>query len=236
MPWKFAVVLALLWTHAATAETPLVRSERSGNWSDAKTWAGEQVLGAGPVQIRAGHHVRYDLESDQVIRSVHVAGTLEFVRDRNTRLDVGLIKIQAGEDSSENGFDCDAHMPRHAADQPKPALLVGLPDELIPAGKTALIRLVHLEGMDPETCPAIVCCGGRMEFHGSPLKQTWTKLAREAYRNEPIVLLKRRSDRRLEARRSSHSDRHDPPVRLQARPEPPASPSVPRPRSGTSKP
>ena len=30
-----------------------------------------------------------------------------------------------------------------------------------------------------------------MEFHGAPIGRTWTKLAREAYRDEPIVLLKR---------------------------------------------
>ena len=23
--------------------------------------------------------------------------------------------------------------------------------------------------MNKETCPAIVCCGGRMDFHGQPL-------------------------------------------------------------------
>lgn len=191
MPWKLALLLAFALSDIVLAAVPLVRSDRSGDWSDAKTWEGGQVPGPGTrVQVREGHHVRYDLESDKVIRSIHVAGTLEFARDRNTCLAVGLIKIQPGDDSSENGFDCDAHMPWHTDDQPQPALLVGLPGDPIPAGKTALIRLAYVEGMDQETCPAIVCCGGRMEFHGSTLKQTWTKLAREAYRNEPIVLLK----------------------------------------------
>ena len=31
-----------------------------------------------------------------------------------------------------------------------------------------LIRLVYFEGMNKESCPAIVACGGRMEFHGAP--------------------------------------------------------------------
>jgi hypothetical protein len=48
------------------------------------------------VQIRQGHVVVYDLQSEQPIRLVHVAGTLTFDRQKDTRLDVGLIKIQAG--------------------------------------------------------------------------------------------------------------------------------------------
>ena len=133
----------------------------------------------------------YDLDSDVPIRSVHVAGILEFARDRDTRLDVGLIKVQPGDDASENGFDCDFHGPALRPGDARPALLVGLPAEPIPEGKTATIRLKHFEGMDPETCPSIVSCGGRMEFHGAPMGRTWTKLAREAYRGESIVLLKR---------------------------------------------
>ncbi len=54
----------------------------------------------------------YDTASEQTIRSIHVAGTLRFDPDRDTRLVVGLIKIQAGDDASENGFDCDAHLPQ----------------------------------------------------------------------------------------------------------------------------
>ena len=44
-----------------------------------------------------------------------------------------------------------------------------LADNPIPAGRTALIRLAYVPGMDKESCPAIVCCGGRMDFHGAPL-------------------------------------------------------------------
>ncbi len=65
--------------------------------------------GRARVQVRTGHIVTYDIESDAVIRSIHVAGTLRFDPDRDTRLDVGLIKIQAGDDAGESGFDCEAH-------------------------------------------------------------------------------------------------------------------------------
>src|SRR5262249_14235345 len=153
----------------------------SGPWSAAATWEGGKVPAAGArVQVRAGHTVTYDISSDQVIRSIHVAGTLTFARDRDTRLDVGLIKIQPGEDASEDGFNCDAHLREPDPRTPRPALEVGTPDDPIPSGHTALIRLAVVEGLARESCPAIVCCGGRMDFHGAPLGRTWVKLGATA--------------------------------------------------------
>src|SRR5262245_25336098 len=149
---------------------PLVRSTRSGLWSAPSTWEGSKVPTAGSrVQVRTGHTVTYDLKSNRVIRSVHVAGTLRFPPDRDTRLDVGLIKIQPGEDCSENGFDCEAHIKPMPEGHARPAFEVGAPGRPIDAGRTALIRLTPVDGLDKQTCPAIVCCGGRMDFHGAPL-------------------------------------------------------------------
>src|SRR5262245_8483282 len=63
----------------------LNRSARSGPWSAPATWEGNKVPAAGArVQIRQGHSVIYDLKSDQVIRSIHVAGTLRFPHDKDT--------------------------------------------------------------------------------------------------------------------------------------------------------
>src|SRR4051812_2027946 len=81
---------------AAAEKTParLIHSTRSGPWSAPATWEGGKLPAASSrVQVRQGHAVTYDLKSDQVIRSIHVAGTLRFAYDRDTRLDVGLIKI-----------------------------------------------------------------------------------------------------------------------------------------------
>src|SRR6476619_3272015 len=98
-------------SHQAAKGAELIRSARSGGWSAPGTWEGSKVPAAGSrVQVRSGHTVTYDLKSDQVIRSIHVAGTLRFPHDRDTRLDVGLIKIQPGDDASANGFDCEAHV------------------------------------------------------------------------------------------------------------------------------
>jgi hypothetical protein len=133
--------------------------------------------------------VTYDLDSAQAIRFIHVAGFLTFAADRNTRLDVGLIKIEQGENASEDGFDCDAHSPKIDPAQPTPALLVGTPERPIGAQWTAKIRLVRFEEQDRQTCPAIVCCGGRMEFHGAPMDRTWVKLGRTASKGESTALL-----------------------------------------------
>lgn len=165
----------------ATAPPVVIRSRQSGHWSDPGTWDGQAVPSAGQsVKIRPGHKVLYDIRSESVIRAVHIGGTLEFSREKSTRLECGLIRIQHGEDVTEEGFDCDLHAVAHAAVSPVAALIVGTHDLPIPAEQQVLIRLHHIAGMDPNSCPAIVCCGGRMDFHGSPLSRTWVKLGATA--------------------------------------------------------
>src|SRR5215475_11803852 len=69
-----AVALTLLTTIGAgldlcAADAPLlIRSARSGRWSEANTWEGSKLPAAGSrVQIRAGHTITYDIQSDRVI-------------------------------------------------------------------------------------------------------------------------------------------------------------------------
>jgi len=190
-----AAALALSPAPLFAAE-PVIRSAKSGPWSAPETWEGGKVpMAAARVQVRAGHTVTYDLppavaaRTGRMIRSIHVAGTLTFARDRDTWLDVGLIKIQPGDDAGEAGFDCEAHVPEAKPGDPRPALEVGTLDEPIPAGVTATIQLRYFEGMDREACPAIVCCGGRMDFHGAPLSRTWLKLGTPAKAGSAEVTL-----------------------------------------------
>ncbi len=189
---SLATVLTLLLPVSAAT----VKSAGSGHWSDPKTWESGKLPTTGDtVVIREGHSVIYDVKSDAVIRALFIVGTLTFVPDQDTELNVGLIRIQHDETLDENGFDCPSHTakdkPKTGSGQPgftagcqccdgKPALLVGTPEIPIAAGKTAQIRLHYLDGMDKESCPAIVCCGGRMDFHGSPLSRTWVKLGATA--------------------------------------------------------
>jgi hypothetical protein len=168
----------------------LVRSAKSGPWSAPGTWEGGKVPPAGArVQVRTGHRVVYDLNSDTPIRSLHIAGVLTFARDRDTRLDVGLISIQPGDTASEDGFDCDAHLVELEPGTQRPALEVGTPDEPIGPKHTATIHLIPVKGLDPQSCPAIVCCGGRMDFHGAPLSRTWVKLGATAKKGDTEVTL-----------------------------------------------
>jgi hypothetical protein len=46
-----------------------------------------------------------------------------------------------------------------------------------------------MPGMNKESCPAIVCCGGRMDFHGAPLSRTWVRLGATARKLDGAVTL-----------------------------------------------
>jgi hypothetical protein len=195
-------LFALLITFAAAGTGSLaqnasvqftVRSGRSGRWSEPGTWLEKRLPRAGDyVQVRTGHSVLYDVSSDQAIRMVHVAGTLRFARDRSTRLDVGLLKIQPGDDATEDGFACDSHsgaVEQRDPATPEPALEVGTPEAPIPPGITAAIRLVYFSGTDRETLPAVINCGGRWDVHGAPTSRTWVKLGAPVKPGEAAVTL-----------------------------------------------
>ena len=188
---KMFPVLASLFlfsVSAHSAEPVLIRSAKSGAWSDANTWEGGKLPPAGAkVQVREGHAVIFDTTANA--RAIFIAGTLSFSHDRDTRLDAGLIKIQAGEDTSEEGFNCDAHLPEPDPTKPRPALEVGTAGAPVGEGHTALIRLTYFEGMDKQSCPAIVDCGGRMEFHGAPMNRTWVKLGAPAKKGDTVITL-----------------------------------------------
>jgi uncharacterized protein (DUF2237 family) len=189
---KALMILPALASSVAWAADPppWIRSAKDGRWSEGASWEGENVPGAGArVHVRTGHSIVYDAASDSVIRSIHVAGTLRFDPDRNTRLDVGLIVIEAGETPRESGFDCESHAATMTGHTRKPAFIVGTQDHPIPAAHSAVLRLAPVAGLDAEECPAIVCCGGRMEFHGAPLSRSWLKLGKSAAKGDTSVVL-----------------------------------------------
>src|SRR5262249_53579266 len=103
-------LLSCLLAFGAGAQSPepsvrfQARTARSGNWSQASTWVNKRAPQAGDnVQIRTGHVVTYDGNTSNAVRVLHVAGRLTFARDKSTRLDVGLLKVQAGDDCGEDG-------------------------------------------------------------------------------------------------------------------------------------
>lgn len=189
----FPPLLVLLLATRIFAMEPMVfnaRTTQSGSWSDVQTWEnGRQPQGGDFVQVRAGHIVTYDVDSSAALRLLHVAGTLTFSREKNTLLDVGLIKIEPGETTTEDGFNCHDEAPTLTASGATPVLEIGTAASPIPDGVKATIRLRHFKGTNVETLPAISACGGRWEVHGAPMNRTWLKLAAPAKVGDASVTL-----------------------------------------------
>ena len=156
------------------------QSVRSGKWSDADTWKPARVPGQGDrVLVRRGTTVEYDAKQQEVVRLLQIVGTLNFARDRDTELNVGILTIQHTDECSEHGFACEFEGTMEGpttASEHWPSPIVGTPEQPIPAEYTARIRLRFFEGMNAKDAPAIACCSGRMELHGSPLFCSWVKL------------------------------------------------------------
>lgn len=183
-----AVLLAACAPRISGQQNPWLHSAKSGPWSAPATWADGKVPGAGAlVHIRPKHAVVYDVQSTAVLRAVNVGGTLTFARDRNTRLDVGLLRIAPGDTPSEEGFDCDGHTMDLPPGMVRPALEIGTPNDPMPAKFTALLRLTYIPGTNKESLPALVCCGGRLDLHGSPLSKSWVRLGVTTKKGEAVV-------------------------------------------------
>ncbi len=173
-----------------------IRSLQSGAWSNPQTWNLKRVPKDGDrVLVTAGTRVEYDVQEPQVIRLLQVAGTLRFSREKDTLLNVGILKVQESDQCSEDGFACDFDAGetdgelQAVPDGSVATLDVGLPHDPIPAGRTARIRLHYLEGFNRDDAPAIACCSARMELHGSPLPRTWVKLGTDAKAKDQSVTL-----------------------------------------------
>jgi G8 domain len=180
--------LLLFASVTVAADRPIVRSAKSGHWEAADTWVDRKAPAPGDtVLIRPGHRVVYASNSDKAFRSVHVGGILAFDPDKDTLLAIGLLKVQPGENTAEEGFDCDAHIEMPKDGEAKPALEVGTPHQ--PIRKSAIIRLTYFEGMNKESLPALICCGGRMDLHGTPMNRTWLKLGANVKKGDSTVTL-----------------------------------------------
>jgi hypothetical protein len=138
------------------------------------------------VLVSGSTRVVYDVASEARIRLLQIVGTLTFARDRNTLLNVGILKVQNSDTCSEGGFACDFHTvntagePHAAPSGPLPTLEIGTIEQPIPAEYTARIRLHYFAGMNKSDAPALVCCSARMSLHGAPLSRTWVKLGADA--------------------------------------------------------
>ncbi len=171
-----------------------IRSVQDGAWSDPQTWQPARLPKSGDrVLISRGTSVVYDVVSDDTVRLVQVVGTLRFSRQRDTVLNVGVLKVQNSDVCSESGFACDFEgvnlngEPQQPLGGVLPTLEIGTRADPIPAGVHAKIRLHHLEGLSKDDAPAVVCCSARMELHGAALERTWLKLAATALPEQTSV-------------------------------------------------
>lgn len=160
-----------------------IRSIVNGNWSNPATWNAGRLPDAGDnVIIEKGHTVTYDIVSEKAIRSIHIRGALVFSDQVNSQLDVGMIVISAAEFVDVNA-NCSGNHGSHEPDE-RPVLQVGSPSKPIPADITARIRLIDFDDIDDNCGPGIINYGGRMDFHGAPMKHTWLKLSVTANQGE----------------------------------------------------
>jgi hypothetical protein len=191
-PYLACAMVVSLAAMAARAEptASVVRSAHDGPWSAASTWEGARLPAAGAVvQVRPGHIVIYDLPQSPILRAVHIAGTLTFAPDRDTVLCAALVKVQDGDDINDGGSECGVHHAAAEASPGKATLQIGTLDRPIDAGHTAIIRLTYLDGLDPTAYPALLCCGGRLEFNGAPMTRTWVKLGETAAAGSATIRL-----------------------------------------------
>ncbi len=171
-------------------------SVNDGKWSNPRTWQPARVPKPGDrVRINRGTTVQYDVASKDVIRLVQVVGTLRFARDRDTELNVGILKVQASDECSESGFACDfaevtpSGEPLAPQKVQRPTLEIGTLEAPIPAEYTARVRLHYLAGFDKQDAPALVCCSAKMEIHGAPMSRTWVELGADVQPGDSTVTL-----------------------------------------------
>ncbi|MFT4551058.1 MAG: hypothetical protein ACI9UA_002842 [Pseudoalteromonas tetraodonis] len=172
----------------ATAADPFtLESTGDGAWSEAQSWQPTRTPKTGDkVRVRAGHRIVYDVSSDALIPLLHVEGALVFARDRDTELNVAVLKV-GGKMASQSGV-ADVHDHKMAPISAR--LEVGTPDDPIPVGVTARIRLHYIDGLDKDEAPLLTCRpGGRMDFHGAPMSRTWLDLGADTKPGDTEVTL-----------------------------------------------
>ena len=182
-------------------------SVKNGKWSHPKTWQPNRVPQTGDqVLVQTGTKVIYDVNSDAIIRSIKVSGDLIFARDRDTLLNVGVLRVQpasgidGGKDAGVENVNKvptkktpeheHKHSHKHKPANTEALLAIGMPNAAIPAKHTARIRLHFLKSMNKDDEPAIIAIpGGRMEIHGSPMSRTWVKLGADLAKGDTTVTL-----------------------------------------------
>ena len=152
------------------AANPTVTAVRSGNWSDASTWSGGHVPTAGDrVVIGESTVVQYNTVSNARIEAIEVSGTLNFSTTLNTRLTVGTLTVM-----------------------PTGTLQIGTSASPVAVGITAELVIADQAlntTVDPRQYGTGLIGLGKVDIHGAPLNETWTRLAIEPTAGASVLLL-----------------------------------------------
>ena len=118
--------LAVFSPSLSAAEPFTLESKGDGAWSNAATWQPERQPKAGDkVLIQSGHAVVYDANSPDLIPLLHVEGSLVFARDRDTELNVAVLKVGGGKEKHSGVEDVPVtrwHQSAHAWKSARPGI------------------------------------------------------------------------------------------------------------------
>lgn len=137
------------------------RAVKLGTWSDGATWGGVRPASGARVVIPSGTRVIYDMEDSGSLRSLEVAGALEFWKEtpKDLRLSARTIKVTG-------------------------TLSVGSAETPF-AKRSAEILLTGI-GTDPDE--GLIVDGGTLDLHGSPAA-AWTRLSVSAEKGDSKITL-----------------------------------------------
>ncbi|TWT89751.1 G8 domain protein [Pseudobythopirellula maris] len=166
---------------------PTVLSARDGAWSDPDTWSTGTVPGVDDVvSILEGHEVDYDVDSLARLDVIEVSGVLEFSTTADTSLYLNEIMVL-----------------------PTGVLTIGTADDPVQAGVTSEIVFtdtpnadgyhyktgtVENPGVDPSQYGNALLSFGTVVMHGSPVTNTFIRLAGDAMAGDDQLVLSDNTD------------------------------------------
>jgi len=152
------------------AASPTNTNIRSGSWNDPTIWSAGHVPTDGDrVVIAAKTLVAYSAVNNAHLNALEISGTLNFSAITNTRLIVGTTTVM-----------------------PTGTLQIGTVSAPISSRVTAELIIADQAlnlTQDPSQYGTGLLVLGKINIHGAPLSQSWTRLAAEAKAGDTSVLL-----------------------------------------------
>jgi hypothetical protein len=140
-----------------------IKSIKNGLWTEPTTWDPQRIPSAGDiVLVSKDTVVTYDAHSAQEIGEVMIEGKLTFSTNKSTQLVVGNVMVHASG-----------------------TLEIGSKENPIPRPHTAALKFVVTKPGEQG-----LMMTGRGDIHGAPIKNTFTKLTRDANEDSTKLFVK----------------------------------------------